>query len=266
GRADSTVRVPAGSPGRCAMSELPGANRSSGESVCTSTTSSPRSPCGRTAIPTRYSAPEPLPVGVDDIHANAPPTDAADDGAQGGGGTAAAADHLAEVVGVDPDLEGAAAAGGDELHLHVVRVVDDAPDEVLESVRQDAHDSEEASEASASPFARRSLFFLGVVASVVGSSFAAASAAWKRASLSTFSGCGLRLPSAPGRPLNFCQSPVISSRWRTGSVGCAPTPSQYCARSESISIRLGSLFGWYLPIVSIARPLRRVRASATTTR
>jgi hypothetical protein len=66
--------------------------------------------------------------------------------------------------------------------------------------------------------------------------------------------------------LNFCQSPVTSSRCCTGSVGCAPTPSQYCARSESISIRLGSFFGWYLPMVSIARPLRRVRASATTTR
>jgi len=66
--------------------------------------------------------------------------------------------------------------------------------------------------------------------------------------------------------LNFCQSPVICSSFCTGSVGCAPTPSQYWARSESISIRLGSFFGWYLPIVSIARPLRRLRASATTTR
>ena len=29
---------------------------------------------------------------------------------------------------------------------------------------------------------------------------------------------------------------------------------------------LGFSFGWYLPIVSIALPLRRVRASATTMR
>ena len=31
-------------------------------------------------------------------------------------------------------------------------------------------------------------------------------------------------------------------------------------------MRLGSSFGWYLPMVSIARPLRRLRASATTMR
>jgi hypothetical protein len=27
------------------------------------------------------------------------------------------------------------------------------------------------------------------------------------------------VPSAPGRPLNFCQSPVIFNSLRTGSVG-----------------------------------------------
>ena len=70
----------------------------------------------------------------------------------------------------------------------------------------------------------------------------------------------------PGRPLNFCQSPVIFSRLSTGSVAWAPTPSQYCARSESTSMMLGSSLGWYLPMVSMARPLRRVRASATTIR
>ena len=41
----------------------------------------------------------------------------------------------------------------------------------------------------------------------------------------------------PGRPLNFCQSPVILSSASTASDGCAPTPSQYCARSEVTSIR-----------------------------
>ena len=53
-----------------------------------------------------------------------------------------------------------------------------------------------------------------------------------------------RVPSAPGRPLNFCQSPVTLRIAMTGSVGCAPTPSQYCARSESTWIRLGSRRGW----------------------
>ena len=42
--------------------------------------------------------------------------------------------------------------------------------------------------------------------------------------------------SGAGRPLNFCQSPVILRMASTGSVGCAPTPSQYCARSESTSM------------------------------
>src|SRR5258707_134241 len=52
-----------------------------------------------------------------------------------------------------------------------------------------------------------------------------------------------RVPSAPGRPLNFCQSPVISRILRTGLVGCAPTDSQYWARSESTSMRDGSTLG-----------------------
>src|SRR5262249_55471567 len=76
----------------------------------------------------------------------------------------------------------------------------------------------------------------------------------------------LRVPSAPDRPLNFCQSPVISSSLRTGSVGCAPTDSQYWARSESTSMREGSSLGGYLPISSIARPSRLVRAAATVIR
>ncbi len=67
-------------------------------------------------------------------------------------------------------------------------------------------------------------------------------------------------------PLNFCQSPVTRKMAATASVGCAPTPSQYCARSVSTSMKEGSSLGWYLPIVSIERPSRLVRASATTMR
>src|SRR5512142_2372608 len=52
----------------------------------------------------------------------------------------------------------------------------------------------------------------------------------------------------------------------TGSLGCAPTESQYCARSELTSISEGSSLGWYTPMYSIARPSRFVRESATTMR
>ena len=75
-----------------------------------------------------------------------------------------------------------------------------------------------------------------------------------------------RVPSVPGSPLYFCQSPVILSRAATASVGWAPLPSQYCARSVSISMSEGSSVGWYLPISSMARPSRLVRESMTTTR
>lgn len=52
----------------------------------------------------------------------------------------------------------------------------------------------------------------------------------------------------------------------TGSVGWAPTDSQYWARSELTSMREGFCTGWYRPISSMARPSRRVRESATTMR
>src|SRR5690606_30001726 len=67
-------------------------------------------------------------------------------------------------------------------------------------------------------------------------------------------------------PLNLPQSPVSLSSTATCSVGCAPTDSQYGARSESISMNEGCSVGWYLPISSITRPSRLVLESATTTR
>ena len=45
----------------------------------------------------------------------------------------------------------------------------------------------------------------------------------ERGLLSAFGSATLSVPSAPGRPLNFCQSPVTSRIFRTGSVGWAPT-------------------------------------------
>ena len=107
---------------------------------------------------------------------------------------------------------------------------------------------------------------LAVVAPSLGSSEACLLAASKIALRSAFGGANRRVPSVPGRPLNVCQSPVIFSSAVTCSVGCAPTPSQYCARSRSISMTEGSSVGWYLPISSIARPSRLVRESATTMR
>src|SRR5690625_3012747 len=50
--------------------------------------------------------------------------------------------------------------------------------------------------------------------------------------------------SSYSSPLNFCQSPVSLSSAVTCLDGCAPTPSQYWARSESIRITDGSLVGW----------------------
>ena len=69
-------------------------------------------------------------------------------------------------------------------------------------------------------------------------------AAAVKASFLSVRGSAVRsVPSAPGSPVNFCQSPVILSRTRTGSVGCAPTESQCCARSEFTSMSEGSAFG-----------------------
>ncbi len=108
--------------------------------------------------------------------------------------------------------------------------------------------------------------FFGVVAPSLATPAESLAAASKMAFLSARGAAVRRVPSAPGRPLNFCQSPVIFRIAATGSVGCAPTESQYCARSESTSMSEGSWVGWYLPISSIARPLRLVRESATTMR
>src|SRR5690606_15520780 len=177
------------------------------------------------------------------------------------------ADHLAEVVGVHVHLDGPPAPAGDQLDADVIGVGDDAAHQVLDGIGDDGAHYSAASASVASAAASSFLaFFFGVTASATGSFSAAASAALNSSSLDGFAGLVLRVPSVPGRPLNFCQSPVISSRRCTGSVGWAPTLSQYCTRSESISMSEGSSFGWYLPMDSMARPSRRVRASATTTR
>src|SRR5215211_2352541 len=59
--------------------------------------------------------------------------------------------------------------------------------------------------------------------------------------------------------------PLVRSRVATVFVGRAPLSSQCFARSSSITISDGSGWGLYWPIVSIVRPSRGERWSATTT-
>src|SRR5215213_7222662 len=62
-------------------------------------------------------------------------------------------------------------------------------------------------------------------------------------------------------PLNFCQSPVARKMAATASVGCAPTPSQYCARSlprRMSLILVATVGGVLLERVCGCSPERRV--------
>src|SRR5687768_925948 len=121
-------------------STAPGTKRRSGSSVRTSTVTSPRTPWGRPIRPTttvsglRGVLKElcSAPVGVDDVDPEATPADAGHHLTQRLGGAPAAADDLAEVVGVHPDLEGLAATVGEQVDRHILRMVDDALDQVLE--------------------------------------------------------------------------------------------------------------------------------------
>src|SRR5215469_153061 len=60
--------------------------------------------------------------------------------------------------------------------------------------------------------------------------------------------------------------PLVRSRPATVSEGWAPCSSQWRARSSSMLIVEGSVWGLYWPIVSIVRPSRGERLSATTIR
>src|SRR4051812_39290088 len=121
-------------------STAPGTNRRSGSSLRTSTVTSPRTPWGRPIRPTTTVStslmatrtPGSAPVGVDDVDAQAAAAHAGHHRAQRLGRAAATADDLAEVVGVDPDLEGLAATAVQQVDGDVVGVVDDALDQVLE--------------------------------------------------------------------------------------------------------------------------------------
>src|SRR6188472_2330520 len=60
--------------------------------------------------------------------------------------------------------------------------------------------------------------------------------------------------------------PLVRRSVATVSDGCAPCSSQCFARSSSRTIVEGSVCGLYWPIVSIVRPSRGERLSATTIR
>src|SRR5699024_2561226 len=83
------------------------------------------------------------------------------------------------------------------------------------------------SAAALASFSSLAFARFAVTASTDGPLLASDNAALNRSSLEGFSSATFKVPSAPGRPLAFCQSPVIFSSARTGSVGCAPTPIQY---------------------------------------
>src|SRR5665647_1699679 len=274
-------------------------------------------------------------VGVHDVDPHRCGGQGAHHGAQGAGGPATSTDHPTQVLRVHPHLEQLPPAQRTLDHPHVVRMVDDAADQVVEGVGQHqacssvaaassagaasagasagtsavssagaasartsagtsaaaaaasaaalasaAAAASAAALASAAAAAAASAAALAAAASAAAAAaafslalaalalaFSAASAAALMASAASAEPALVRrVPSVPGRPLNFCQSPVILRITRTCSLGWAPTPSQYWARAESTSIREGSSVGWYLPISSITRPSRLVRESATTMR
>ena len=110
------------------------------------------------------------------------------------------------------------------------------------------------------------LFFFGVVAAPADAPSMPARAAASKAAFLSALGAATSIGAGAASPLKRCQSPVTLRMRSTGSVACAPTPSQYAARSPSTSMKEGFSLGWYLPIVSMTRPSRLVRASATTMR
>src|SRR5665648_966935 len=209
-------------------------------------------------------------VGVHDVDPHRSGGQGAHHGAQGAGGPATSADHPTHVLRVHPHLEQLPPAQRTLDHPDVVRMVDDAADQVVEGVGQHQACSSVAAASSAGAASPGASAGTSAVSSA-GAASARTSAGTSAAALmapaaSTEPALVRRVPSVPGRPLNFCQSPVILRITRTCSLGWAPTPSQYWARAESTSIREGSSVGWYLPISSITRPSRLVRESATTMR
>src|SRR2546430_317030 len=109
-------------------STAPATNRDPGSSVVTSTTTSPRMPCGRVIRPMTSCNGS---VRVDDVDPYPAAADRRDDLAQRLGGAPAAPDDRTEVLGVDAHLQPLATTGVDHPDPDLVRMGDHAPDEVL---------------------------------------------------------------------------------------------------------------------------------------
>src|SRR5688572_8709858 len=140
-------------------------------------------------------------VDVEEVHPHAAlEPERTDHGAQGLRGAAVAADHLAEVVGVHAHLETAAATVVAVAHGHVVGVLDDAPDQVLESVLEHRQPSSLAVSASGA----------GVVSSAAGAASASATGA-ASASLPVLSSVALDLAASPLPALRTSPSAAASS-------------------------------------------------------
>src|SRR5690625_624512 len=121
-----------------------------------------------------------------------------------------------------------------KIDLNILRVIYDSTDKVFQCFLQHGHYS-----------AASSGFSSGEASLVSGSGASGRTTEpLSGATKASFSaGCFIS-DSSYSSPLNFCQSPVSFSRAVTCLDGCAPTPSQYWARSESIRITDGSFVGW----------------------
>src|SRR5690606_2597927 len=140
-----------------------------------------------------------------------------------------------EVTRVHAHLEHLAARGLKLVDAHPIRMVDDSPNQMVEGLRQSCVGQK--SQPSA---------FSASAASSPGACGAgsAASSAWGRstgfsqasASNAAFRSGASNLDPVSPPPLTLPQSPVSFSSAATCAGGYAPTESQYCARSEVISI------------------------------
>ncbi len=78
-------------------------------------------------------------IGVDDVDPDTTPTDSRHHGPQRGGRTAAATDDLAEIIGVNPDLQRAATTPGGQIDPDILVVFDNAPDQMFQGVGEHTH-------------------------------------------------------------------------------------------------------------------------------
>src|SRR5947209_11086257 len=110
------------------------------------------------------------PVDVDEIDAHATAAKGPHHRAQCARGAAASSDHLAEVVGVHPDLQHAPAPLCAQVDLDLIRVLDDAPDEVLERLFEHQLSAGVSSAASAAGASSAGASAAGASASAAGGS------------------------------------------------------------------------------------------------